>query len=124
MRALVTGAVWLHRRARGRALRLAAARTWSRSTATVPTVPAVEFVVGDVLDPGAVGRAVDGCDAVFHLAAVYSYARRDAALMEAVNVEGTRTVLDAALRGPARRIVHTSSCATCGPVRGPPRDRA
>ena len=43
---------------------------------------------------------------------------RDAALMQAVNVEGTRTVLDAALRGRRRRIVHTSSCATCGPVPG------
>ena len=38
--------------------------------------------------------------------------------MQAVNVEGTRTVLDAAVRGPRRRIVHTSSCATCGPVPG------
>ena len=37
-----------------------------------------------------------GCDAVFHLAAVYSYARRDAASMEAVNVRGTAVVLDAA----------------------------
>jgi dihydroflavonol-4-reductase len=77
-----------------------------------------EFVLGDVLDPDTVRRALEGCDSVFHLAAVYSYARRDAALMAAVNVGGTRTVLDAALRGPRRRIVHTSSCATCGPVPG------
>lgn len=72
----------------------------------------------DVLDPEAVRRAVDGCDTVFHLAAVYSYARADASLMEAVNVEGTRNVLNAAVGGPARRIVHTSTCATCGPVPG------
>jgi dihydroflavonol-4-reductase len=72
----------------------------------------------DVLDPDAVRQAVDGCDAVFHLAAVYSYARVDAALMETVNVQGTRNILDAAARGPARRVVHTSTCATCGPVRG------
>jgi dihydroflavonol-4-reductase len=78
-----------------------------------------DVVLGDVLDPDAVRRALDGCDAVFHLAAVYSYARRDAGLMEAVNVRGTRTVLDAAVRGGrSRRIVHTSSCATCGPVAG------
>jgi dihydroflavonol-4-reductase len=77
----------------------------------------VEVVLGDVLDRDAVRRAVDGCDAVFHLAAVYSYSRNDASMMQAVNVEGTRTMLDAALRGPTRRIVHTSSCATCGPVR-------
>jgi dihydroflavonol-4-reductase len=82
--------------------------------------PAVEFARGDVLDADALRHAVEPCDAVFHLAAVYSYARRDAALMRAVNVDGTRIVLDAARRGRRRRIVHTSSCATCGPVPGRP----
>ncbi len=79
----------------------------------------VEFIRGDVLDADGVRRAVDGCEVVFHLAAVYSYARADAAVMRAVNVDGVRNVLEAAARGGrARRIVHTSSCATCGPVTG------
>ncbi len=96
-------------------------RAFDRSHPPAGLVPdTVEFVRGDVLDPDAVRRAISGCDAVFHLAAVYSYARRDAALMQAVNVGGTRTVLDAAARGNQRRIVHTSSCATCGPVSGRP----
>jgi dihydroflavonol-4-reductase len=82
------------------------------------TPDSVEVVLGDVLDRDAVRRAVEGCDALFHLAALYSYSRGDAATMQAVNVEGTRTVLEAAVRGRVRRIVHTSSCATCGPVRG------
>ena len=78
-----------------------------------------EPVAGDVLDRDALARAMDGCDAVFHLAAVYSFARADAALMRAVNVDGTRAVLDAAARcASVRRVVHTSSCATCGPVPG------
>ena len=38
--------------------------------------------------------------------------------MQAVNVRGTAVVLDAAARTMRRRVVHTSSCATCGPVRG------
>jgi dihydroflavonol-4-reductase len=83
-----------------------------------PPTAEAEFVAGDVLDPDAVGRALDGCDALFHLAAVYSYARRDAALMESVNVDGTRVVIEAAVRAGVRRIVHTSTCATCGPVAG------
>jgi dihydroflavonol-4-reductase len=92
---------------------------FDRSVAAAGALPdGVELITGDVLDPEAVRRAVDGCDAVFHLAAVYSYARADAAVMEAVNVDGTRAVLDAAVRGARRRIVHTSSCATCGPVPG------
>ena len=94
-------------------------RAFDRCAPPAGTVPeGAELVIGDVLDPDAVRRAVEGCDAVFHLAAVYSYARNDTAMMEAVNVEGTRNLLDAALRGGRRRIVHTSSCATCGPVRG------
>jgi dihydroflavonol-4-reductase len=78
-----------------------------------------EHVNGDVLDPGALRRAMDGCDAVFHLAAIYSYYRRDAERMLHVNVEGTRNVLAAA---GERRVVHTSSAATCGPAPGRPAD--
>jgi dihydroflavonol-4-reductase len=73
---------------------------------------------GDVLDADAVARAAEGCDAVFHLAAIYSYARSDADLMLRVNVEGTRAVLEAARRVGVPRVVMTSSCATCGPVPG------
>jgi dihydroflavonol-4-reductase len=73
---------------------------------------------GDVLDSDALARAARGCDAVFHLAAVYSFARAHARAMQAVNVDGTRAVLDAAARAGVRRVVHTSSCATCGPVAG------
>ena len=80
-----------------------------------------EYVAGDIRDPAALAEALDGCDAVFHLAAVYSYRRSDAALMQAVNVEGTRALLDAvARRAKPPRVVYTSSCATCGPVRGRP----
>jgi dihydroflavonol-4-reductase len=94
-------------------------RAFDRRPAPLGVLPdGVEFVQGDVLDPDAVRSAVEGCDAVFHLAAVYSYARADAALMQAVNVRGTAVVLDAAARAMRRRVLHTSSCATCGPVRG------
>jgi len=79
-----------------------------------------EFVRGDILEVDHLRRALDGCDAVFHLAAVYSFAREDARLMRAVNVEGTRVLLDQAARGGRRRVVHTSTCATCGPVPGRP----
>jgi dihydroflavonol-4-reductase len=121
MRALVTGASGFIGGHVAAALAASGAqvRAFDRAAPPPGSVPdSVELVLGDVLDADAVRRAVEGCDAVFHMAAVYSYSRRDAALMRAVNVDGTRTVLDAALRGPRRRVVHTSSCATCGPVAG------
>jgi dihydroflavonol-4-reductase len=122
MRALVTGASGFIGSHVVEALATAGAEVRAFDRAPPPVEPglggSVEIVLGDVLDPDAVRRAIEGCDAVFHLAAVYSYARADAPLMRAVNVEGTRIVLDAATRGRRRRVVHTSSCATCGPVPG------
>jgi dihydroflavonol-4-reductase len=124
MRALVTGAAGFVGGHVVAALLAAGARVraFDREPPPSGAFPGdgVEFMHGDVLDPDAMRRAVEGCDAVFHLAAVYSYARGDATLMRFVNVRGTRTVLEAALRGPRRRVVHTSSCATCGPARGRP----
>jgi dihydroflavonol-4-reductase len=116
MRALVTGASGFIGRHVVAALLASGAEV--RALDLQPPGAEVEFVRGDILDAEAVAQAVDGCEAIFHLAAVYSYARADAALMDAVNVEGTRNLLNAAARGSARRIVHTSSCATCGPVPG------
>jgi dihydroflavonol-4-reductase len=71
----------------------------------------------ELLDPRALERAVRGCDAVVHAAALYSY---DAPLdrMLAVNVEGTRNLLDACARRGVRRFLYTSTAGTCGPVPG------
>jgi dihydroflavonol-4-reductase len=71
----------------------------------------------DLLDLDRLRRAVAGCDAVVHVAALYSFTA-PAPELEAVNVEGTRNVLEACRSAAVTRIVHTSTCATCGPVRG------
>lgn len=59
--------------------------------------------------------AIEGCEAVFHLAALYSY-DAPASEHERVNVEGTRTVVELCRELGVRRLVHTSTCGTCGPV--------
>jgi len=71
----------------------------------------------DVLDADRLRRAVSGCDAVFHVAALYSFTA-PARELELVNVQGTRNVIEACAREGVKRIVHTSTCATCGPVPG------
>jgi dihydroflavonol-4-reductase len=69
----------------------------------------------DLLDPRALGRIVDGCEVVMHVAARYTY-DGPAEVVERVNVEGTRNVIDACRRHGVRRLVHTSTAGTCGPV--------
>jgi dihydroflavonol-4-reductase len=73
----------------------------------------------DLLDIERLRRTVEGCDAVFHLAALYSY-DAPASEHERVNVQGTRAVVDLCRELGVGRLVHTSTCGTCGPVRGRP----
>ena len=73
----------------------------------------------DLLDRDRLRRAIDGCEAVFHLAALYSYDAPESE-HERVNVEGTRVVVELCRELGVRRLVHTSTCGTCGPVEGRP----
>ncbi|MFZ0802477.1 MAG: hopanoid-associated sugar epimerase [Terriglobales bacterium] len=73
-----------------------------------------ERVLGDLRDPVSIEKAMAGCDSVFHVAADYRLWVRDPEQMYRANVEGTRTILDAARKNRVRRLVHTSSVATMG----------
>lgn len=75
----------------------------------------VELVYGDVLDRRSVRRAMGGVQRVFHIAGVTSL-RASADRVFAVNVGGTRIVLEEALRAGVARVVHTSSVAAVGPA--------
>jgi len=75
-----------------------------------------EVTLGDITDPGAVVQAVQGCTHVFHIAAYYRGASLDAADYRAVNVDGTKYVLDAADKAGVRRIVHCSTAGVHGDV--------
>jgi UDP-glucose 4-epimerase len=71
-----------------------------------PALP-VEAVHGDMTDPASVVRAVEGCDAVVHAAAVVGVAH--GAGGSDANLLGTRRVIEAALAVGADPIVYTSS---------------
>lgn len=96
-------------------------RTFSRQP-PVEAAADVEHVTGDVRNPRSLTRAMSGCSAAIHTAAVYSYARADLPAMMSTNVRGTGNVLAAAARAGVDRVVVTSSSATCGPVAGRPAD--
>jgi dihydroflavonol-4-reductase len=71
----------------------------------------------DLLDRGGLERIMDRCDAVIHSAALYSYDAPERDFQRA-NVEGTANVIEACRRKRVRRLVHTSTAGTCGPVPG------
>lgn len=73
-----------------------------------------EFVTGDVLEPESLPLALRGIDVVFHAAGVVDYWKQGVERMYQVNVEGTRNVMEAALRSGTERVVHTSSTAAMG----------
>jgi dihydroflavonol-4-reductase len=74
----------------------------------------VDRVPVDVCDHDGMARALDGCEAFYHLAAIYKVWMPDPRPMYRVNVEGTTTALLAARRARVPRIVYTSSIAAVG----------
>jgi dihydroflavonol-4-reductase len=76
----------------------------------------VETIKCDILDRRALRRAFRGVDRVFHTAGFTSLRAPTEALWR-INVDGTRIVLEEALRAGVERVVHTSSVAAIGPAR-------
>jgi nucleoside-diphosphate-sugar epimerase len=82
-------------------------------------MPAAEFVTGDVSDEGAAHDAMEGCEAVFHLAASVGNTRSidDPVRDSMVNVIGTLRVLEAARAHGVGRIVFSSSAGIFGELK-------
>jgi nucleoside-diphosphate-sugar epimerase len=78
----------------------------------------VEIVRGDVTDPGSLARAMSGCEAVIHSAAVVTFRVSEAVRQREVNVQGTRNIVEAARAAGVRRLVYTSSVAALGRPNG------
>jgi dihydroflavonol-4-reductase len=75
----------------------------------------VQAVRGDMLDRRSIRRAMRDVNRVFHAAGTTSFALSRERLF-ALNVEGTRIVLEEALRAGVERAVYTSSAAAIGPA--------
>jgi dihydroflavonol-4-reductase len=85
----------------------------SSKLANLEGIPA-ETVVGDLLQVDALRSALEGCDAVMHVAADYRLWVTDPEKMHATNVTGTRELLRLAREAGVARVVYTSSVATMG----------
>jgi dihydroflavonol-4-reductase len=79
-----------------------------------------EPVEGDLSSADAIERGVQGCDAVFHVAAVYKVGipKSERPAMHEANVRGTERVLDAAIDAGVKRIVYVSTVGVFGNTNG------
>lgn len=79
-----------------------------------------ELVEGDLASTEAIRRGMSGCDAVFHIAAVYKVgipaSEREG--MRDSNVGGTERVLDAAIEANVAKIVYVSTIGIFGNTHG------
>jgi nucleoside-diphosphate-sugar epimerase len=75
-----------------------------------------ELIKGDVCDPAAVAGALEGIDAVVHLAAIVGYpaCKKEPHVAQATNVEGTRALL--AARKPDQKVLYASTGSIYGSV--------
>jgi len=78
----------------------------------------VETAEADVTDEAAIGRALDGCDAVVHAAAIFSYDVRDGREMLASNSRAAEVVLGAACDRGLDPVIHVSSYVAFLPAEG------
>lgn len=83
----------------------------------------VEISEGDLLDKQSLAAAFTGCDTLFHAAADYRLWAKEPAAMYAANVDGTRSILQAALDAGLEKVVYTSTVGTLGTIgNGTPGD--
>ena len=76
----------------------------------------VEFVEGNLLDPESLVRAVQGVQQLYHLAALFAIWTKDPDLHFKINVDGARSMMEAAKAAGVEKIVFTSSVAAIGIV--------
>lgn len=72
------------------------------------------LVVGDLTDPESLRKGMTGCQGVVHLAAAFTFWNRDRTRFRAVNLKGTRNVMEAALAEGVEKVVHVSTVAVWG----------
>ena len=72
------------------------------------------LVPGTVNDAVALQKGMQGCDVLIHLANIYSFWEPDMSILPRVNVEGTRTVMQAAAVAGVKRVIDVSTVAVYG----------
>jgi dihydroflavonol-4-reductase len=98
----------------------------------VPEHPESEFMIDgletetvglNLNDRNAVFQAVKDCQMVFHAESLCSFDSSDKGLLQAINVEGTKNIMEAALHHGVEKVVYTSGMETLKPAPGQDKTR-
>lgn len=79
----------------------------------------VAFAYGDITDEASIENAIQGCEVVVHLAAVYKTWAKDPAEIVEPAVKGAENIFQAARKAGVKRVVYTSSMASVGVSKTP-----
>ncbi|HIN86546.1 MAG TPA: SDR family NAD(P)-dependent oxidoreductase [Myxococcales bacterium] len=87
-----------------------------RPTSKLDLLTGLEYerTEGDITDQGSVERALEGVDALVHMAGNTSFLPQDSERVHQINVDGTRNVMQAALNQGVKKVLYTSSVAAIG----------
>ena len=76
--------------------------------------PHVEFQFGDIVNPDDVKKAVEGVDIIIHTAGDTSFWKKLFKRQRAINIDGVRNILQAALDASVEKVVHTATVDSIG----------
>ena len=100
--------------------RLTADRQVSKSKASLLNHGNIRVFEGDVLDRESIENAMQSCEYVYHLAAYARVWAENPQTYFDVNVQGTKNILDAAIKSGIKKVVVTSTAGVLGPSNGTP----
>jgi uncharacterized protein YbjT (DUF2867 family) len=73
---------------------------------------AIRTIQGDLFDPKSLDAGIQGADAVIHLVGIIMESRSKGVTFEHIHCEGTKAIVDAALRNNVKRYIHMSAIGT------------
>lgn len=124
MKILVTGATGYvgHNLAQALAQRGNLVHVLVRNIASrdIPQHKNIRVFGGDITDRRSISAAINGCEEVYHTAALVKLFSKDRSLFQKINVEGTMNLLSEAIENKVKRFLFTSTCSVIGPSPGLP----